>query len=114
MVKRWNAVHSKYLKSFHLEIMMASVFISLGGDSRAALAKFFKAAQTSLAVVDPAGHSGDLSTYLTKANRSNVITNLESARVRVANANAAERESDHEEAIRLWRIILGDEFPAYG
>jgi hypothetical protein len=114
MLKRWNNVHSKHLKGFHLEVMVATVFSSLSGDSRDACEKFFQWAQNWLSVNDPAGHGGDLSSYLTWTTRTAVITNLESARQRAAKANAAERSGDHAEAIRLWRIIFGDEFPSYG
>jgi hypothetical protein len=114
MIKQWNRAHSKYLKSFHLEVMVNSAFASLGDDSRAACEKFFEWAKTHVAVNDPAGHSGDLSVYLTPSNRQNVVTNLESARQRAAAANAAERKGDHKEAIRLWGIVFGSEFPGYG
>lgn len=114
MIKRWNNVHSKYLKSFHIEVIVANAFSSLDGDSRDACEKFFRWGQDHLSVSDPAGHSGDLSSYLTWSSRSSVISNMQSAAQRATNANAAELRGDHEEAIRLWRIIFGSEFPAYG
>ena len=116
MLKRWNNVHSKYLKGFHLEVVTATVFSSLGSESRDACEKFFRSAQSSLHVNDPAGHGGDLSSYLTYSAQSAVISNLESAaaRQRAAKANAAEVTGNHAEAIRLWRIIFGDDFPMYG
>lgn len=114
LLKRWNNVHSKYLKSFHLELLVASSFSSLGNNSRQAAEIFFSYTQTHLSVQDPAGHSGDMAGYLTSANRQNVIANLEAARERAARANVAESSGDHREAIRLWRIVFGDEFPAYG
>jgi hypothetical protein len=39
---------------------------------------------------------------------------LLSAHKRAQEANAAEARGDHEEAIRLWKIILGSDFPNYG
>lgn len=114
MLKRWNNVHSQHFKSFHLEVMAAAVFTSLGSDSRDACEKFFNWGQNYLSVTDPAGHSGDLSSYMTHNRRQNALTNMESARQRAANANAAERRGAHKEAIRLWRIIFGEEFPTYG
>jgi hypothetical protein len=114
MIKQWNRAHSKYLKSFHLEVMVNSAFVSLGDDSRDTCEKFFAWAKSNVTVNDPAGHSGDLSSYLTPSNRGNVTTNLEAARQRAASANAAERKGDYKEAIRLWGIIFGSEFPAYG
>lgn len=114
MLKRWNNLHSKYFKGFHLEVVAATVFSSLGSDSRDACEKFFQWAQYNLTVMDPALHGGDLSSYLTPAARTALLLNLESARERAAKANAAEAMGDHSEAIRLWRIIFGDEFPTYG
>jgi len=114
MQKRWNTVHSGYLKSFHLEVMTAKLFSSIGNDSRAASKLFFSNASYHLGVSDPAGHSGDLSTYLSSAARSNLISNLTSAAARATKANDAELAGDHKAAIGHWRIIFGDEFPAYG
>jgi hypothetical protein len=114
MLKRWNTVHSGYFKSFHLEAVTSRVFASLGSDSRDACEKFFEWAQGNLRTSDPAGYSGDLSVYLTDTQRTNLVSNLESARQRASSANAAERAGNHQEAIRLWRIVFGDEFPAYG
>ena len=114
MLKRWNIVHSKRLKGFHIEVLTATVFSSLGADSRDACEKFFQWSQGRLSVNDPAGHGGNLSSYLSYQGRLAVLSNLESARQRAAKANAAEAAGDHAEAIRLWRIIFGDEFPSYG
>jgi hypothetical protein len=111
MIKRWNNVHSKHLKGFHIEVMVATVFSSLGGNSRGACEKFFQWGQNYLDVTDPAGHGGTLSSYLSSASRRAVLSNMESARKRASLANAAEARGDHAEAIRLWRIIFGDEFP---
>ncbi len=114
ILKRWNNVHSNYLKSFHLEVVTSRVFTSLGGDSRATCENFFSWAQSNLDVTDPAGHGGVLSGYLTYAQRQAVLRNLESARKRAVLANEAERSGNHAEAIGQWRMIFGDEFPAYG
>jgi len=114
MLKRCNNVHSKRLKSWHLEVMAAAVFSSLGSNFREASKVFFRYASSSLKVNDPAGHSGDLSSYLTLVGTVDVITSLNSAHDRAVKAIEAEEAGDHEGAIRLWRIIYGDEFPAYG
>ena len=114
MLKRWNRVHGGRLQSFHLEVMVATVFSSMGADSRDALHVFFKAAPGNLIVKDPAGHGGDLSAYLSLGARVAAVQSFRTAGDRAANALAAERLGNHPEAIRLWRIILGDEFPSYG
>jgi hypothetical protein len=99
---------------FDGEVVAAAVFSSLGSDSRDACEKFFRWAQYNLSVLDPAGHGGDLSSYLTPARRASLLMNLECARIRAEKANAAEATGDHRESIRLWRIIFGEEFPIYG
>lgn len=114
MLKRWNNEHGKYFRSFHLEVVINVAFSSIGNDSRIACEKFFEWAPTRLEAADPAGNDPDLSSYLTPASRQQLLANLASARQRARNANAAERSGRHQEAIRLWRIIFGSEFPAYG
>lgn len=44
MIKRWNNAHSKYLKGFHVEVMVGTVFTRLGSDSRHASELFFSTA----------------------------------------------------------------------
>ncbi|WP_431774558.1 SMODS domain-containing nucleotidyltransferase [Streptomyces cucumeris] len=112
--KKWNAAHSSRLSSFHLEMMVARTFASMSGDSRKALQLFFDYNHYNLSVQDPAGYSGDLSSYLTSSNRDAVNASLASARDRANLALAAERDGDHRESIRLWRIVLGGDFPTYG
>ncbi|HEV7918652.1 MAG TPA: hypothetical protein VGO97_03665 [Solirubrobacterales bacterium] len=114
MIKRWNSVHSRHLKSFHLEVLVNQAFSSLGDNSRRACELFFEWAPNNLGVNDPAGHSGDLSQYLRLDSRQAIVNNLNSAKTRATQAIEAENRSDHREAIRLWRIVFGDEFPAYG
>ncbi|PWS40729.1 hypothetical protein DKT74_31375 [Streptomyces sp. ZEA17I] len=75
---------------------------------------FFDYNLYNLSVQDPAGFSGDLSTYLSWASKGAANDSLKSARDRADLALAAENRGDHREAIRLWRIILGNDFPMYG
>jgi hypothetical protein len=62
-------------------------------------------------VNDPGGHSGDLSSYLTWTTREQLRQALTSAADRAPKALTAEASGDHAEAKRLWRIILGNNFP---
>jgi hypothetical protein len=95
-------------------VLAANTFSSLNNDRRNALEVFFNGIYYGLSVQDPAGHSGDLSSYLTPLQRDAVNASLLSAHKRAQEANAAEARGDHEEAIRLWKIILGSDFPNYG
>lgn len=109
--KRWNEVHSSRLESYHLEVVIATMFSSVGVNTREALRMFFERGMGWLSVSDPAGHSGDLSTYLTDASRAALRSRMAQAAARAASAVDAESRGDHEEAKRLWRIELGNGFP---
>lgn len=114
LMKRWNAVHSRRVASFHMEVIVGNVFTSIGTNHRETLAKFFEWAQSYLHVTDPAGHGGDLGAGLTYQQQQDVVNSMARSRERATRAVTAETNGDHEEAIRLWRIILGGEFPSYG
>lgn len=112
-LKRWNNVHSHRLQSWHLEVMVATAFGSMSTNSRDGLMKFFEWAPGYIDVNDPDGYGGNLATYLAWGIRDEVRKSFDSAHDRAVKANAAEVRGDHREAIRLWRIILGDDFPAF-
>jgi hypothetical protein len=112
IVRRWNGVHSHRFESFHLEVMVASMFSSLGSNYRDALSKFFVWGPKWIGVSDPAGHSGRLDDYLTEGALTAIRSRFAEALERSKKAIAAEGQGDHSEAKRLWRIELGDELPA--
>jgi len=112
LLKKWNNAHSKRLRSFHLETVAASTFKTLGSNRQSALANFFEWGPSHLDIPDPGGQSGTLSSYLTWSGRQEIIQAFGSAAERARKANEAEARGDHEEAKRLWRIILGSSFPS--
>jgi predicted nucleotidyltransferase len=112
LVRRWNGVHSHRFESFHLEIMVASMFKSISSNYRIALQSFFAWGPSWIGVSDPAGHSGRLDGYLTTDTRAAITSRFGEALERSKRAIAAEAAGEHTEAKRLWRIELGDEFPA--
>lgn len=111
LVKAWNRAHSKRMQSFHLETVAGTVFESLGSNYREALQKYFEWAPNYLSVNDPGGQSGDLSGYLNWTGRDQIKQALSSANDRASKALTAEARADHAEAKRLWKILLGDDFP---
>lgn len=111
LLKSWNRAHSKRMRSFHLETVAGHTFGNLGANRRDALQKFFAWAPNNLSVSDPGGQSGDLGDYLTWTGRQQLVDALNSAAIRAQSALNAEARSDHAEAKRLWKIILGDDFP---
>jgi len=113
-LKRWNAVHSRRFSSFHLELLVQAVFNSIGTNSRENCTRFFEWASQYLDVEDPAGHSGSMMKNLDFTRRWAMNESLKAAYERSSRALEAENRGDHAEAIRLWRITFGDEFPAYG
>lgn len=110
MLKKWNSAHSKRLQSFHLEVIAAHTFATLGTGRQNALAKFFEWAPSHLDVIDPGGQSGSLSTYLSWSDRQAVLQSFSAASGRASDALNAESRGDHIEAKRLWRIVLGPNF----
>jgi len=112
MLKKWNKAHSKRLRSFHLETVAASTFKTLGSNRQSALTSFFEWAPSHLDVSDPGGQSGTLSGYLGWNSRQDVIRALNSAADRAGKAREAEANGDHDEAKRLWKILLGPSFPS--
>ena len=113
-LKRWNNVHSRRLKSFHLEVMAQAVFSTLGSNSREAFEVFFANASYYLHVNDPTGYSGDLAGSLSQNQIQAITQSFSTALDHVGRARTAEGEGDIAEALRQWRIVFGSEFPAYG
>lgn len=87
------------------------MFSSLSGNWRKDMKCVFDWGPNWLDVTDPAGHSGNLGSYLTFTSRQAVISRFNEAKQRAEKALAAEDRGNHDEAKRLWRIELGDEFP---
>jgi hypothetical protein len=112
LLKRWNREHSAHLRSFHLEVMVATTFGTMSSNRRMATQKFFEWAAEYISVNDPAGHSGDLSSYMTWLSRSQLKSLLGSSSKRAKQAVEAEESGNRAEAVRLWRVIYGPEFPA--
>ena len=93
--------------------MIARTFATMDTNARTALRLFFEYNHNNLSVQDPAGYGGDLSKYLTYSATTEVNKSLSAALTRADEAIAIE-SSNPAEAIRLWKIILGDRFPGFG
>lgn len=114
MLKRWNRVHSSRLSSFHLELVAQATFASMNSNARESSRVFFEHAGSFLHVTDPAGYSGDLAGGLSYNREQEIRQSLAAPADRAYRAQAAEAALDVAEALRLWRIVFGDEMPAYG
>jgi hypothetical protein len=111
MLKKWNATHSKRLRSFHLETIAGNTFKTLASNRRTGLRYFFEWAGSHIDVYDPGGQSGLLSTYLSRSGRTDVKSSFDAATERSIKAINAEQNGNHAEAKRLWRVVLGSAFP---
>lgn len=111
LLKKWNNAHSKRFRSYHLETVAATVFKTLGSNRQSGLTSFFEWAPNYIDVTDPGGQSGSLSSYLNWQSRAAALESLRAAAERAQKARAAEKLGDHAESRRLWRIILGTDYP---
>ena len=76
--------------------------------------RFFEWAPKYLDVQDPAGYSDGMMKGVDFTRHYAMTEALKTADERSGQALAAENKGGHAEAIRLWRINFGNEFPAYG
>lgn len=113
LLKRWNNVHSKRLRSFHLEMVAQDAFAGLGTNMRTNSMHFFEWAGNHLDVADPT--SGEsLGKRLAWNQRQNILNSFSTAHERAQNAVNFENADDHGSAIGQWKLVFGDEFPSYG
>lgn len=113
-LKHWNRLHGSRLRAFHVEVLVGTTVGGTDVEGGQALHRVFQVCQARLDVADPSGLGGDLSTYLTDEDRAVLGPSFRFARAHAGLALEAEAAGDHEEAISLWRIVLGPDFPAYG
>jgi hypothetical protein len=117
MIKTWNEAHSGYLQSFHIEVMALQTAASTNDWPW----DVFKSLEAAATLIDgplyhPAGASGRVDDYLSAVERASAKTRLERARDLARSAWYAVHppNDDHAEAIRIYRMIFGERFPAYG
>lgn len=113
LLKRWNNVHSKRLRSFHLELMVQATFGSLSGNYRTGAMRFFEWAPSYIDVSDPTS-GASLGSRLTWTQRQNLLTSLASSHAKAKAAVDLEGAADHAGAIGKWKQVFGSEFPSYG
>lgn len=113
LLKRWNNVHSKRLRSFHLEMVAQQTFATLSSNRRTASMRFFEWAGSHLNVGDPT--SGEsLGNRLTWNQRQDILTSFSTAHSRAQKAVNFENAGDYGSAIGQWKLVFGNEFPSYG
>lgn len=113
MMKAWNANHSSYLQSYHIEVMALQTFDSELADLPWDVFQFFSKCHNLIAT--PLWHdSGYVDNYLSLVDRGE-------AKKRLANATDMARLAWYsgvlghtQESITRWKQIFGGDFPLYG
>jgi hypothetical protein len=118
MLKCWNRAHSKFFRSFHLEVLALKVLQNVTITDFPSGARFFfdKARPLiSVQVSDPAGYGDDIGSYIIGQEKINeAVGKLQRAFERAAKAEQFAAVGNGRAAIDMWRINFGDYFPAYG
>lgn len=94
--------------------MTQAIFSSLGASMRANVELFFTHAGSYLHTTDTAGHGGDLAAGWNWEREQRVQQSFATALTQVRRADTAASAGNTAEALRQWRMVFGDEFPAYG
>ncbi len=114
MIKWWNKKHSSFLQSYHIEVMALKVFNSNLSDISWDVFSYFN--EASNLIKYPLWHEDSFcDNYLAYQKRESATQRLETARDKARDAwYKTTGNDDHEGAIKIWRQIFGEKFPAYG
>lgn len=115
MLKCWNSAHSSIMQSYHLAVLVMSLpDVTSGWPSE--VRYFF--AEAVKRIDQPLYHPKDTSSqadsYLDRPTRADLKERLRLAQSRAESAESAVNANNHAEAIRLYRVLFGDNFPTYG
>jgi hypothetical protein len=115
MIKWWNHQHSHLLSSYHIEVLATKILLGKFSNYPWEIFQFFDKA-IELAKSSLWYEWSYVDSYLDWKTRPEVIKRFELARDRARDAwyRTYNKNSDDEGAIKIWRQIFGDEFPAYG
>lgn len=115
MLKSWNRANGRPIEpSFLVEVMALDLvdgpFNNFPDESR----RFFAAAAASIddTWADPAGLGPPVSDEMTPAKRASARESLKAAEMAATRAYRAETQGSEGEAVRIWRSIFGEFFPA--
>lgn len=114
--KHWNAQKGRPLGSFHLEVMAYSAFSSPPPSYPAGLLALFAhlAASVLKNCPDPAGLSPHIDNGMPNEERLRIRATLLKAAGQAQQALQLDSNGHTEKAHRLWRLLLGNEYPEAG
>lgn len=118
MLKCWNRAHSKFFRSFHLEVLALRILTGVTITDFPSGARYFFDKARQLVTVqnpDPAGYGDDVGSYISGQEKINeAVAKLQLAFERAVKAEAFASSGNNRAAIEMWRLNFGDYFPAYG
>lgn len=115
MLKCWNSAHSDIMQSYHLAVLVMSL-PDVTSEWSFEIRYFFEEATKKAdgPLHHPKDEDNEVDSYLDYSSRAGLKDRLELAGSRAASAETAVARGDAEEAMRLYRVIFGEKFPAYG
>jgi hypothetical protein len=118
MLKAWNRTTSSFLRSFHLETMVLQILNNVTiSDFPTGARYFFDKGKDYITKKnpDPAGYGDDVGGYLnTEEKIKTSVSKFETAFNRAIKAEDLTTRGYIADAIGVWRMVFGDNFPAYG
>ena len=116
LLKAWKYFNGVQISSFYLEMSAAR---HMKGKAKVVferdVAGFFAQLHARLSAVrDPTGVAGLIQPCQTSAKHTATLSKIKTAAARAAKALEAATRGDWPEAFRLYRLLFGPKFPAYG
>lgn len=117
MMKWWNHQHSSLLEGYHIEVMAMRILNGTFSSYPWDVFRFFESACNLASEL--MWHDGgivDNYLYMNWSTRDEILNRLRIARDKSREAwyETHDQNDDDEKAIKIWRQIFGDKFPAYG
>jgi Second Messenger Oligonucleotide or Dinucleotide Synthetase domain len=112
-LKSWNKGHGSYLQSYHIEVMALEAFDAELNDLPWDMLHFFKRSR-ELAASSLWHGRGFADSYLTSSDREEAKKRLLNAEEKARMGWYYGKEGNIPEAIKYWKQVFGDSFPAYG
>lgn len=118
MIKGWNRNIGSFFMSFHLEVLALSILDNVTiSDYPSGVRYYFDKGKDLINKQnpDPTGLGGDVGAYLnTREKIQDAVDKFQMAYERSVKAEEYERQGYTQNAIKMWRKVFGDYFPAYG
>ncbi|WP_338687032.1 nucleotidyltransferase [Streptomyces acidiscabies] len=113
-LKYWNATHGNLVRSYHLESLVAQLAPQLDGDYAIATREVFEELSNTISILDPSGHQGDLSAYLSASQRDMIASLCRASGEGAMAALDAQAKGKCGQALKAWAAVYGPLFPSDG